>query len=84
MGLVSVAAITIAGVLSMIGSGINPLPGRVISATIPTTFENAFLSITSPVSYSRCRENGSGYVYLTQTGIWLCRYVSFAHAHAQG
>ncbi|KAI9572784.1 transmembrane amino acid transporter protein-domain-containing protein [Boletus coccyginus] len=49
MALLSATAITIAGVLSMIGAGANPLPGRVISATIPTSFENAFLSITSPV-----------------------------------
>ncbi|KAF8559273.1 amino acid transporter [Imleria badia] len=50
LGLLSVAAITIAGILSMIGAGVNPLPGRVISATIPTSFENAFLSVTSPVT----------------------------------
>ncbi|KAH0838470.1 acyltransferase-domain-containing protein [Lanmaoa asiatica] len=52
MGLLSAATITIAGVLSMIGAGVNPLPGRVISATIPTSFENAFLSVTSPVKLS--------------------------------
>lgn len=54
IGLLSVATITIAGLLAMIGAGVDPLPSRVISATIPTSFENAFLSITSPVSNPRC------------------------------
>ncbi|KAF7339694.1 Amino acid transporter [Mycena sanguinolenta] len=49
LGLFSVALITISGVVAMIGAGINPVPGRVLSATISTSFFEAFLAITNPV-----------------------------------
>ncbi|KAI0082189.1 amino acid transporter [Panus rudis PR-1116 ss-1] len=45
----SVAAITLCGILAMIGAGANPVPGRTLKPTIPTTFFNAFLAITNPV-----------------------------------
>ncbi|KAJ7786034.1 transmembrane amino acid transporter protein-domain-containing protein [Mycena metata] len=49
LGLFSVCLIAISGVVAMIGAGINPVPGRTLSATIPTTFYQAFLAVTNPV-----------------------------------
>jgi len=45
----SVMSIIIAGLVGMIGAGINPVAGRTISATLSPTFTNAFVSITNPV-----------------------------------
>ena len=50
LGLVSTVAITLCGVLAMVGAGASPTSGRSLSATIPTTFYEAFLAITGPVS----------------------------------
>ncbi|KAJ7783489.1 transmembrane amino acid transporter protein-domain-containing protein [Mycena maculata] len=49
LGLFSVCLIAVSGVVAMIGAGVNPVPGRVLDATIPTTFYQAFLAITNPV-----------------------------------
>ncbi|KAF7306685.1 putative acyltransferase CST26 [Mycena indigotica] len=49
LGLFSAGLITISGIVAMIGAGSNPLPGRMLSATIPTNFYQAFLAITNPV-----------------------------------
>ncbi|KAJ7102194.1 amino acid transporter [Mycena belliarum] len=49
LGLLSVCLITLSGVVAMIGAGINPVPRRTISATVPTSFYQAFLAITNPV-----------------------------------
>ncbi|KAJ7130091.1 transmembrane amino acid transporter protein-domain-containing protein [Mycena crocata] len=49
LGLFSVCLITIAGVVAMIGAGVNPVVGRTIRATVPTSFYQAFLAITNPV-----------------------------------
>ncbi|KAF9243935.1 transmembrane amino acid transporter protein-domain-containing protein [Melanogaster broomeanus] len=49
MGLLSVFVITVSGIVAMIGAGVDPLPGRVISATIPSNFYDAFLAVTNPV-----------------------------------
>ncbi|KAL4267626.1 amino acid/polyamine transporter 2 family protein [Pleurotus pulmonarius] len=49
LGLVSACFITLAGLLAMIAAGRNPVPGRVISATIQSNFFTAFLAITNPV-----------------------------------
>ncbi|KAF8213340.1 transmembrane amino acid transporter protein-domain-containing protein [Mycena galopus ATCC 62051] len=49
LGLFSVCLITISGVVAMIGAGINPVPGRVLSPTISTSFYQAFLAITNPL-----------------------------------
>jgi len=49
LGLLSVSLITLAGILAMIGAGINPVPNRTISATVPTSFFQAFVAITNPV-----------------------------------
>ncbi|KAK7064450.1 putative acyltransferase CST26 [Favolaschia claudopus] len=49
LGLFSVCLITISGVVAMIGAGINPVPGRVLNATVSTSFYQAFLAITNPV-----------------------------------
>ena len=50
LGLFSVGLITLCGLLAMIGAGRNAVPGRVIQATVSTSFSNAFLAITGPVS----------------------------------
>jgi hypothetical protein len=50
LGFVGVVSISLAGVLAMIGAGINPVPGRVLNATLSTNFYQAFLAITNPVS----------------------------------
>ncbi|KAF7339879.1 Amino acid transporter [Mycena venus] len=49
LGLFSVCLITISGVVAMIGAGVNPVPGRVLNATVSTSFYQAFLAITNPV-----------------------------------
>ncbi|EIW64827.1 uncharacterized protein TRAVEDRAFT_42240 [Trametes versicolor FP-101664 SS1] len=49
LGLLSALFITLCGILAMVGAGANPVPGRVIVATVPTTFYQAFLAITGPV-----------------------------------
>ncbi|KIJ60900.1 hypothetical protein HYDPIDRAFT_31779 [Hydnomerulius pinastri MD-312] len=42
-------AITLSGVLAMIGASLNPVPGRVLNLTVTTNFYEAFLAITNPV-----------------------------------
>ncbi|KZT74778.1 amino acid transporter [Daedalea quercina L-15889] len=49
LGFISTIAITLCGVLAMVGAGASPSPSRTLSATIPTTFYNAFLAVTGPV-----------------------------------
>ncbi|KAJ7630676.1 transmembrane amino acid transporter protein-domain-containing protein [Roridomyces roridus] len=49
LGLFSVSLIAVAGVVAMIGAGVNPVPGRALDATISTNFYQAFLAITNPV-----------------------------------
>lgn len=45
----SVLSITIAGVVGMIGAGINPVDGREVDVAIASDFYTAFISITNPV-----------------------------------
>lgn len=52
LGLFSAIFITICGLLAMVGAGANPVPDRVVVATIPTNFYEAFLAITGPVRSS--------------------------------
>ncbi|TFK57394.1 transmembrane amino acid transporter [Heliocybe sulcata] len=49
LALFSSLLILVAGVVGMAGAGANPVPGRVINATISTNFYEAFLAITNPV-----------------------------------
>ncbi|KAG7099417.1 hypothetical protein E1B28_001269 [Marasmius oreades] len=49
LGLISVSLILVASLVAMIGAGLNPVPGRVIKAAIPSNFYQAFLAITNPV-----------------------------------
>ncbi|KAI0724390.1 amino acid transporter [Cerioporus squamosus] len=49
LGLFSASLITICGVVAMAGAGANPTPNRVVVATVPTNFYQAFLAITGPV-----------------------------------
>lgn len=49
LGVVSVAFIIVCGLVGMIGAGANPVPGRIVVATVPTNFYEAFLAITNPV-----------------------------------
>lgn len=56
LGLVSTVAITLCGVLAMVGAGVSPTPGRSLSTVIPTTFYDAFLAITGPVSIEFFRQ----------------------------
>lgn len=44
----AVIGILVAGIVGMVGAGINPVPGRTISATVSTDFVTAFVSITNP------------------------------------
>lgn len=68
MGLLSAALITLSGIVAMVGAGMNPVLGRVISATIPSNFYDAFLAITNPVSVLRTRKACS------KPDHGLCRY----------
>ncbi|KAK3672419.1 hypothetical protein LTR78_007726 [Recurvomyces mirabilis] len=45
----SVLSIMVAGVVGMVGAGLHPTPGHLISITVPSTFFEAFISITNPV-----------------------------------
>ena len=45
----SVISILVAGIVGMVGAGINPVAGRVVSATVNISFVTAFISITNPV-----------------------------------
>ncbi|EMC98585.1 hypothetical protein BAUCODRAFT_65599 [Baudoinia panamericana UAMH 10762] len=45
----SVLSIAIAGIVGMVGAGLHPAPDRVVSVTVPSTFFEAFISITNPV-----------------------------------
>jgi len=45
----SVLSIIFAGLVGMIGAGINPVDGRTISLFLSPTFTDAFVSITNPV-----------------------------------
>ena len=45
----AVISILIAALVAMGAAGANPVPDRVVSATIPTSFYAAFVSITNPV-----------------------------------
>ncbi|KAF8222254.1 transmembrane amino acid transporter [Tricholoma matsutake] len=49
LGLLSVCVIGVAGIVAMIGAGLNPVFGREIAATNQTSFYQAFLAITNPV-----------------------------------
>jgi len=49
LGFISCALITLCGILGMIGAGIAPVEGRVLNATVTTSFYDAFLAVTSPV-----------------------------------
>ncbi|RDB29150.1 N amino acid transport system protein [Hypsizygus marmoreus] len=49
LGLFSVCLITVAGIVGMIGAGLNPTPSRSLHATITTSFSQGFLAITNPV-----------------------------------
>ena len=58
LGFFSVALITLCGLLAMIGAGRNPLPGRLVQATVHNSFSNAFLAITGPVSIEQVFHTG--------------------------
>ncbi|BFZ56397.1 hypothetical protein PYCC9005_003443 [Savitreella phatthalungensis] len=46
---ISCLSILVAGIIGMVGAGVNPVPGRVVKAVVHNDFYTAFLSITSPV-----------------------------------
>ena len=45
----SVLSILVAGIVGMIGAGVEPAPERTISVAAPSSFYTAFISITNPV-----------------------------------
>ncbi|KAJ9138706.1 Transmembrane amino acid transporter [Pleurostoma richardsiae] len=45
----SVISILVAGIVGMIGAGLNPVPGRVVDVVRASNFTTAFISITNPV-----------------------------------
>ena len=45
----SVVCIMVAGIVGMVGAGLNPVAHRVVDATVNTSFVTAFISITNPV-----------------------------------
>jgi hypothetical protein len=46
---VSCVSILVAGIVGMIGAGLNPESGRVVDVTRSSSFFEAFFSITNPV-----------------------------------
>ena len=49
LSLVATASIIIAGILGMVGAGVEPIDKDNISIATPTDFTSAFISITNPV-----------------------------------
>jgi amino acid permease len=49
MSVPSVISIIVAGLVGMIGAGLNPVPGRVLDVVRASDFTTAFISITNPV-----------------------------------
>ncbi|KAF5377573.1 hypothetical protein D9615_005228 [Tricholomella constricta] len=49
LGFLSVSLISLAGIVAMVGAGLNPTPSRSIRVTASTSFDQAFLAITNPV-----------------------------------
>ena len=49
LGALAVMSILMAGVVGMIGAGVHPAPDRHVDVALPSTFYEAFTSITSPV-----------------------------------
>ncbi|KZT06809.1 uncharacterized protein LAESUDRAFT_736693 [Laetiporus sulphureus 93-53] len=49
LGFASTLCIVLCGVLGIVGAGINPTAGRIIAATVSSSFYDAFLAITGPV-----------------------------------
>ncbi|KAI0348690.1 amino acid transporter [Trametopsis cervina] len=49
LGFLSVFLIGMCGLVTMIGAGANPVPGRIIQATASNSFFEAFLAVTGPV-----------------------------------
>jgi hypothetical protein len=45
----SVISIIVAGIVGMIGAGLNPVAGRAVDITTSTSFVSAFIAITNPV-----------------------------------
>lgn len=52
LGFLSVFLIGMCGLVTMIGAGANPVPGRIIQATASNSFFEAFLAVTGPVRTS--------------------------------
>jgi len=68
-GICSCLSILLAGLVAMIGAGANPVPGRVVQATVPNqSFINAFAAITNPVRasffWSWAKSDGTLFRYL--------------------
>ncbi|KAF8898522.1 transmembrane amino acid transporter protein-domain-containing protein [Infundibulicybe gibba] len=67
LGLASVLLITLSAVIAMVGAGLNPVPGRVLSATLNTNFYQAFLAITNPVfSYAGKNRRFSFFILISE------------------
>ena len=49
LSLLACLSILIAGVVGMVGAGLNPVEGREIAIAVQTDFDTAFISITNPV-----------------------------------
>ncbi|CCM00885.1 uncharacterized protein FIBRA_02931 [Fibroporia radiculosa] len=49
LGFISTVSITLCGLLAMVGAKVSEVPDRVIAATVPTSFYDAFLAVTGPV-----------------------------------
>ena len=61
LGLISVILIGICGLIAMIGAGVNPTPGRLVQGTLSTSFYEAFLAVTGPVSTSSSVHHGDAH-----------------------
>ena len=73
LGLGSALSILIAGLVGMIGAGANPVPDRILQATVPQTFNQAFLAITNPVSFLEITKDNT--LHLSMGGFRICWFV---------
>ena len=68
----SVISIMVAGLVGMIGAGLNPIDGRVVDLFVSTDFVTAFISITNPV-FAYAGKHIPTFFFLWQTVAELLR-----------
>ena len=74
----STSLIIVAGIVGMIGAGVSPVEGRAVGVAKSSTFFEAFLAVTNPVSWVTVSQD----MYLFPTCRSFRMLVSMANAQA--